>query len=280
MLFLRGSGLLALALLEVVSAQNDICSATGDFRQWDELTSIQKLGYQNAISLCIPATTAVALPSSSSGECYLQSLYVSALRTGCGYLGPMPINPPPVGIPASNAVFNATASVTISAPQDSVWGVLVDFASYGEWNPFVRAQHVSTGPIIRSPLPDSALDAGLYLSIGPTNLPPTMGVPKSVAYTFEKILVVEGPSSSSNSGGGAPYRVSWELDEPILPKWLLSAVRWQVLTGIEGGQTRYDTWEVYSGPLAYVVKWVHEDNLNEGFRAMGEALKTRTEGGV
>jgi len=37
------------------------------------------------------------------------------------------------------------ASVTIDAPIDEVWAVMLDTASYGDWNPFVeRAECAAT----------------------------------------------------------------------------------------------------------------------------------------
>ena len=42
---------------------------------------------------------------------------------------------------------SAIASESIDAPLDVAWGVLVDFAAYREWNPFVVGMQVdSAGP--------------------------------------------------------------------------------------------------------------------------------------
>lgn len=75
------------------------------------------------------------------------------------------------------------------------------------------------------------------------------------------------------------YRCSWQAI--MMPKWLLSAERWQVLSVVEGEGahevTRYDTEEVFGGILAYVVKFLKRDGLMQGFQAMADALKERAE---
>ena len=71
----------------------------------------------------------------------------------------------------------------------------------------------------------------------------------------------------------ANHRVAWESHIP----WLLHANRWQWLTVLDDGKTRYETIEVFTGPLAWVVKWFAGANLRLGFKAMAEGLKTRVE---
>lgn len=75
------------------------------------------------------------------------------------------------------------------------------------------------------------------------------------------------------------FRVAWQYVS--LPKWLLSAERWQCLSSSSpaGGKevTKYETREVFSGPLAYIVKWFMRKGLEEAFAAMGDALKVRSE---
>jgi len=48
---------------------------------------------------------------------------------------------------------------------------------------------------------------------------------------------------------------------------------------VEDGRkkTRYETIEVFGGPLAYVIKCVVGSGLQQGFTAMAEGLKKRSE---
>lgn len=74
------------------------------------------------------------------------------------------------------------------------------------------------------------------------------------------------------------YRCAWKNID--YPSWLLDTERWQALVEVvEDGRrkTRYETIEVFSGWLAYVVRLVVGSGLQKGFRAMAEGLKTRAE---
>lgn len=71
------------------------------------------------------------------------------------------------------------------------------------------------------------------------------------------------------------YRAAWTTAGG-LPKWALFAERWQTLT-VEGEKTKYESVEVFSGILAYVVKFFTGKNLVLGVKAMAEGLKSRSE---
>ncbi|TFK24881.1 hypothetical protein FA15DRAFT_669082 [Coprinopsis marcescibilis] len=72
------------------------------------------------------------------------------------------------------------------------------------------------------------------------------------------------------------YRVAWETAGSI-PSWLLHSERWQTLTRLPDGRTKYETQEVFRGALAYIVKWVLGSALSSGFHVMAETLKQRAE---
>ncbi|KAJ2915112.1 hypothetical protein MD484_g5293, partial [Candolleomyces efflorescens] len=176
--------------------------------------------------------------------------------------------PIPIPITPAEGVLTVRGSATIDAPPDRVWSILTDFKSYPQWNPFTRSQTLYDTS--KNPLPDSALATDLFLHVSRVHLPPTMGEPGlfGQASTWEKIVSVSHED----------HRMAWEFYLPLMPKWLLRAERWQILTDLDGGKTRYDTFEVFGGPIAYLIKWVHQQNLKDGFKAMAEALKARAEG--
>ena len=95
-----------------------------------------------------------------------------------------------------------------------------------------------------------------------------MGKPKlfQKAWAFERITEADAVN----------YRLAWEF-WASLPKWVLYAERWQTLTDEGNGQTRYHTFEEFTGVLAHVVKWTQQKGLGKGFVAMAETLKARAE---
>jgi hypothetical protein len=68
------------------------------------------------------------------------------------------------------------------------------------------------------------------------------------------------------------YRVAWCTVG--YPKFILDTERWQALSEVEGGKTKYETVEVFRGLLAYVVKFLLESSIRKGFHAIADSLKT------
>ncbi|KAJ6630116.1 hypothetical protein B0H10DRAFT_1985051 [Mycena sp. CBHHK59/15] len=167
---------------------------------------------------------------------------------------------------ASSGVFTVSDSIVINAPREKVWNVLLDFASYKEWNPFVRGQTLVSES--RTALPDQTPEAGKLLFISPAHLPPTMGTPGFMQShsTMVRIIVIDREN----------YRAAW-ITANGLPRWALQTERWQMLTLEEDGRTKYESIEVFRGILGYVVKFFTGKNLVLGVRAMAEGLKSRSE---
>ncbi|KAG9217888.1 hypothetical protein PLEOSDRAFT_1079220 [Pleurotus ostreatus PC15] len=173
-----------------------------------------------------------------------------------------PNNLPPL---AADGVFAVSASSIIDAPREKVWGILTDFPSYKEWNPFVRdSVLVDESEEI---LPDQTLAEGKYMLIAPVHLPPTMGKPGMFQKqsAFVKVVTVDPENC----------RLKW-ISIVGYP-FLLRAERWQSLSVGDDGKTKYETIEVFSGVLAYVVKLFTQANLKLGFEAMAQELKRRAE---
>lgn len=112
--------------------------------------------------------------------------------------------------------------------------------------------------------------AGAHLLIYPVHIPPSFDPPKifPASSAFQIITTVDQDN----------YRCAWE--DVKFPAWLLTTQRWQGLVEVvENGRkkTRYETIEVFGGLLAYVMKMVVASGLQEGFIAMAEGLKKRSE---
>jgi hypothetical protein len=146
------------------------------------------------------------------------------------------------------------ASVTIDAPIERVWAVMVDTAAYGEWNPFVERVECALPPTVGEPIVLHVRWANGRTTTSPERIsvidPPhdEQGVRRAtLAYVYE----------------GLPARLG-----------LVKGTRYQRLTQQPGGPTRYDTLEEFSGPL---VKLARPGRVADGFRRHAEALKKRCE---
>lgn len=119
----------------------------------------------------------------------------------------------------------------------------------------------------KNPLRDQTPAEGQYLLIAPVHLPPTMGEPGyfQKQSAFERISAVDHDN----------YRVAWV--NIALPRFLLSAERWQAVSVTEDGKTKYETTEVFGGIVAYLVKFFMYEKLVLGFNAQAEGLKKRAE---
>jgi hypothetical protein len=120
----------------------------------------------------------------------------------------------------------------------------------------------------KQPLDDQTPAEGKHLFIKRVNMPPSMNdsSPWISASAFELITVVDYEN----------HRLAWiNLLTPF--KFILRAERWQWLTVTEDGKTKYETIEVFGGLLAWVLMILMKSWLDAGFKAMGEALKRRSE---
>ncbi|KAG6377693.1 hypothetical protein JVT61DRAFT_14463 [Boletus reticuloceps] len=176
------------------------------------------------------------------------------------------------GLPplASQGVFTASTSITIDAPRNIVWDVLMDWGSYHEWNPFVRNQCIADAS--KKPLPASQQTprAGAHLLIHPVHIPPSFDPPKIFPASSGFVIITTMDSDN--------YRCAW--DTVGYPSWLLTTERWQTLVEVvEDGRkkTRYESIEVFGGLLAYLIRIFAGSGLQAGFSAMAEGLKKRSE---
>lgn len=94
----------------------------------------------------------------------------------------------------------------------------------------------------------------------------TCHIPPFTTKAFERITVVDPEH----------HRLAWANID--YPSWALRAERWQVLSTMGNGQTRYESWEAFNGVLAHLVKWVIGRKLEQAFVAFADGLKGRCEG--
>lgn len=107
-----------------------------------------------------------------------------------------------------------------------------------------------------------AVDKHILMKV---HIPPSMDDEHKKQAAFEKVTTVDHDG----------HRLSWvNIDYPA---WVLRAERWQTLVSLPDGRTKYETWEVFGGILAYVVKWYVGKGLQESFAAFATGLKERCE---
>ncbi len=145
------------------------------------------------------------------------------------------------------------ASAEIDAGIDEVWGVLVDVARYPEWNPFTVS--VDTTFEVGSPVDMQVCLTGRHRADG---TPRTM-------HQVERITSFE-PAS---------YRLSWGVN--VGPRWFIDADRYQQLTDLGDGRTRYETMDAFTGAGVGFMLWLMERHMARGFAEVAHALKARCE---
>ncbi|KAF8264493.1 hypothetical protein EI94DRAFT_1703176 [Lactarius quietus] len=165
---------------------------------------------------------------------------------------------------ATSSVFIIRSSIAISAPKQKVWDVLLDFPSYGEWNPYIRSQELISEED-KKPLVSHMVVPGWRVRLR-LNTPPTMeDVGKKASVAEEIITHVDNDN----------FRFAWHFATPA--RWLITAERWQILRDDGSGGTVYETWEFFGGLVAYFVRFFLGAKLQASFDAMSRALKERAE---
>jgi hypothetical protein len=135
--------------------------------------------------------------------------------------------------------------VEIRGPAERVWELLTDFASYPQWNPFIR--HISGHPA-----PGERLQARLE-------------PPGGRAMTFKpKVLTAE------------PNRELRWLGHLLLPG-LFDGEHSFTIEPLEGNRVRFVQREAFKGLLVPLFTRSLDTNTRRGFEEMNHALKERAE---
>lgn len=132
----------------------------------------------------------------------------------------------------------------IRAPRPKVWGTLIDWASYSEWNPFVRSI-------------EGTLEVGRELTV-------TLSSSGRPVVIRPRLIEVE-----------PGYRFAW-LGHLGVRGLFDGRHRFELQDVAEG--TRFVHAEQFSGWLVRPVLWMLGASTEAGFRAMNEALRARCEG--
>ena len=147
-----------------------------------------------------------------------------------------------------------SASVAIHAPIDRVWSVMLDTASYGEWNPFVERADCSSDPAVGDPIV-----LHVRWPNGKTTRSP------------ERISAIE---PLATDGDVTTACLSYVYEGLPAKLGLVRGTRHQRLRQEGVGPTTYDTVEEFTGPL---VRFAGPERVAEGFARHAAALRRRAE---
>lgn len=137
-----------------------------------------------------------------------------------------------------------TYTIDIDAPIEQVWEVLTDFHAYAEWNRFTPK--IETSGRIGEPV-------RLHVRLSDN---------ENGRLTRSNLIMKKK----------AAYELCWGSEN-----FLIKANRYQTLTPLEDGRTRYESREPFGGLLAPVIMWWHRENLMRGYQWAAKGLKERAE---
>ncbi len=151
--------------------------------------------------------------------------------------------------PAAAGLTVRTIATEISIARDitDVWAVLVDFAAYGQWNPYI-VRIVGEG------------------RVGSTITVHAVRNEKQPALAQEIDLV-----------SIAPYAMRWQGGLPDRSEF--AGDHWFVLEPTAPGETRFKHYEHFSGSRVAQFGAEHEVAVAKNFQRFNRALKARCEGG-
>jgi hypothetical protein len=138
-----------------------------------------------------------------------------------------------------------TTSISIAASPGRVWAVLLDFARYPEWNPFVRS--------IEGPPSEGSL---LKVRIQP---------PGNMAMTFRPVVLRHSVEREFRWKG------------KLLVAGLFDGEHYYGLAPLADGSTLFTQGEHFHGLLVPLFRGALESGTKKGFEAMNLALKQRIE---
>ncbi|KAJ4366591.1 hypothetical protein N0V95_000092 [Ascochyta clinopodiicola] len=163
----------------------------------------------------------------------------------------------------SPGVFNVSTRIEIRSSKHAAWRALTDFASYPEWNPFVRAAIMvsSDNTTLRDQHPKEGRRLFFRTQIPPLPIPvdkDTPDVESHTQYSYENVTHVQ-------RGWG---RLAWASTDASI-----QAERWSAVSDLGRGRMLYESREVFNGALAKYLETQLGKALQAGFDAQGRALK-------
>ena len=151
-----------------------------------------------------------------------------------------------ITIPTASTINWRTtyAETIINAPRQTVWDALINFDNYDAWNTFTY-------------------DVDM----------PRFAVGEEFSFMV-KLGANERRQREHITAIEAPYMLAWRYPSETI---FLKATRYQVLTDIDDGQTRYQTWETFSGLFTPILWLTVLESVQIGFNTVAQDLKRHCE---
>lgn len=180
--------------------------------------------------------------------------------------------------------FSIVVSISIAAPPETVFTVLVDHTRWPEWNRFVPKLTVTSSPPPAEASPDAGAletlirrdDDSTYLDRDTrmdfdVNLDPLDPNSSSTTKTSIQVTLLEPYDHAGRKG----WRIAWKPTG--YPGIVLRGERVQEFVDDGNGGTEYTCWETMYGLLAPVVRLATGAKLEKCFQCWAEDLKKRSE---
>lgn len=151
-------------------------------------------------------------------------------------------------------MVSPSAEISIDAPPDLVWHVMLDTARYGEWNSFVYQVECPSPATVGDPI-----KLHVRWANGRTTTSP------------ERITVIDHPLHEDGVGTA---QLSYEYEGLPHRLGLVHSVRDQWLFQEGDGPTLYTTRQELTGPM---VRFAGPARIVDGFERHAADLKTRAE---
>lgn len=152
-----------------------------------------------------------------------------------------------LGIAWNDLGHDLATSISIDAPTERVWSVLLDFARYAQWNPFIRS--IEGAPAV-----------GSVIRV-------RMQPPGGKAMTFNPVILC--------CDAGREFRWKGKL---VLPG-VFDGEHYFQLVADGAGSNLFTHGERFTGLLVPLLRGTLERDTRAGFEAMNRALKQRVERG-
>lgn len=141
-------------------------------------------------------------------------------------------------------MLDVTTSLTMKASPEAIWQVLTDLPGHDAWDPMMRGfrGHLAAGQTIR-----------FSIGLGPLRLP-----------VSARVMVVD-----------AGRELRWAGPATTTVHSVVRGEHWFRLTALEGGETRFDHGEHWSGLVPRALWRTIGPRLHADYDAMNRALAER-----
>ena len=165
----------------------------------------------------------------------------------------------PTPLLPNGGVWTVSTSVVISASPSRIYSTIVDTKNWHKWNTFVPVVEILKQPPGHS-------NSNETLEIGTDMRFEVHMKPGGSATSSREQVTVLDPEAG---------KICWKFTGT--PSWMLRAERVHTILDNGDGQCEYCTWETFAGPMAYIIRSIYGNVLQDRFTDWGRELKRYAE---